>query len=441
MTKTIFLNAFLVGISVLVLSALLFFGIQYRQTKDETYEALRQEAVYAKEGLMMAGEDYLTRLGDVNRITWINADGDVIYDNSYVLPLGNQKEFTEVADAMEKGNGQSIRRSADSGESAMYYALKCEDGTILRLSRPMSAVRDALVAVSPVLWTIVIVLIISGVLAYKAARQIVRPINNIDLDHPSISGYPELSPLVEKIQEQKLTIQEETTGREEMRREFTANVTHELKTPLTSISGFAELMAQGNVSPDKVKEFSSDIYKESQRLIALIEDTIKLSQLDEGAVEPVRENVDLYELAADVIDSLKPVADKSRISMMRSGTSASVTGVYQLLYEMVYNLCDNSIKYNHSGGHVEINVAENASDIQLSVTDDGIGISKQDQKRVFERFYRVDKSHSKEIGGTGLGLSIVKHAASFHNARVELESDTDAGTKITLIFPKENADS
>lgn len=436
MTKTIFINTFLVGVSVLILCGLLFFAVQYTQTKDETLEALEQEASYAEQGLMLNGTDYLKTLNNVNRITWIDADGNVLYDSQFSLPIANQKEFAEVSEALENGSGQAIRKSVDGGESTMYYALRCKDGSILRLSRPMSAIRYALVAVSPVLWILVIVLIISAVLSFRAARQIVRPINNIDLENPDMSAYPELSPLLDKIQEQKMTIQEEAAGREQMRREFTANVSHELKTPLTSISGFAELMAQGAVSEDKVQEFSADIYKESKRLMALIDDIIQLSRLDEEDVSLQMEPVDLYELAEDCLDSLRPAAEKAKITLSLKGTSAEITGVYRLIHEMVYNLCDNSIKYNHPGGKVEVRIEETKTEVSLTVADNGIGISKEDQKRVFERFFRVDKSHSKEVGGTGLGLSIVKHAAQYHNARVELKSEPDIGTEIKIIFDR-----
>ena len=435
MTKTIFRNTFLVGALVLLLCAVLFFGLQYTQRKEETYAALQQEAVYAEQGLSLGGIAYLETLGDVNRITWIGADGSVLYDNEFPLPIANQKDCTEVVSAMDTGEGQGIRRSESSGESTMYYARKCTDGTVLRLSRPLSAVRYALLAVSPVLWILVLVLLISGVLAFRAAEQIVKPINELDLDHPDTATYPELTPLIGKIQEQKLTIQEEVAQREQMRREFSANVSHELKTPLTSISGFAELMAQGCVSSDKVQEFSKDIFKESKRLMALIDDIIRLSRLDENALEPEWESVDLYSLAAEVLDNLKTVADRQNVSLTLNGSVANISGVYQLLNEMVYNLCDNAIKYNRPGGSVTVQISTEENETRLTVSDTGIGISEEHQKRVFERFYRVDKSHSKEIGGTGLGLSIVKHGAQFHNARVELQSEPDVGTRITLIFP------
>ena len=439
MTKTIFRNAFLVGLLVLILCGVLFFWLQYTQTEEDTYAALQQEAVYAEQGLQIGGKPYLESLGHVNRITWIDQAGDVLYDSEYSLPIANQKDCAEVRAAMTDGEGQGIRMSESNGESTMYYALKCEDGTVLRLSRTLSAVQKAWLAASPVLWLLVLVLLISGVLSFRVARQIVKPINELDLDQPDLKTYPEITPLIEKIQEQKQTIQEEANQREALRREFSANVSHELKTPLTSISGFAELMAEGVVEDEKVQEFSRDIYKESQRLIVLIDDIIKLSRLDEEAVGPEREPVDLYELSAKVLEDLQSVAEKEGISLELSGSHAVLSGMRQLLGEMIYNLCDNAIKYNQPGGNVYVDISEKQNEVCLTVTDTGIGIPPEHQKRVFERFYRVDKSHSKEIGGTGLGLSIVKHGAQYHGARVELESEPGVGTRVSLIFSESSA--
>ena len=436
MTKTIFRNTFLVGLSVLILCGILFFGVQYSQSREETYNELRQEAVYAERGLLLNGIEYLQSLDRANRVTWIDENGDVLYDAEIPLPAANQKEYAEVLAALTEGEGQGVRASEIGGESTMFYARRCEDGTVLRLSRPLSTVQYALVAVSPVLWVLVLVLLISGVLAFRMSKKIVKPINDLDLDHPDPNIYPELAPLIGKIQEQKLTIQEEVAQRETLRREFSANVSHELKTPLTSISGFAELMAEGVVEEGKVQEFARDIHKESQRLMTLIDDIIKLSRLDEEAAEPEMEPVDLHELSAKVLESLRPVAEKQGISLELTGGPAVISGAPQLLSEMVYNLCDNAIKYNRPCGSVTVNVSVLENETRLSVTDTGIGIPPEHQKRVFERFYRVDKSHSKEIGGTGLGLSIVKHGAQYHGARVELSSEPGVGTQIQLIFPR-----
>ena len=229
----------------------------------------------------------------------------------------------------------------------------------------------------------------------------------------------------------------EREQREKLRREFSANVSHELKTPLTSISGFAELMSQGLVPPDKVREFSLDIQKECTRLTNLVEDIIDLSRLEEGGGDMTWEDIDLYTLCDDVLQSLEPVAKRQAVTLRLAGESLQVRGVYQVLREMIYNLCDNAIKYNRSGGSVTVTVARSAGRASVAVADTGIGIPYEDQSRVFERFYRVDKSHSRAIGGTGLGLSIVKHAAALHGAEIKLQSQPEDGTVITVLFPGE----
>ena len=435
MTKTIFRNTFIIGILVLGLCAVIFFGMHYNNTKNETYEELKQESEYAVQGLMLNGNDYLSKLGSVNQITWISESGEVLFDNLDSATAVDPSDYPEVESALSTGEGHSIRESAISGENTMYYARLCDDGTVLRLSRPISAIEDALAAVSPILWVLVLLILVSAVLSFRFSRQIVKPINEINLDDPDPNIYSELSPLIERLREQKLTIQEEVAQRELMRREFSANVSHELKTPLTSISGFAELLSQGIVPEEKVREFAADIYKESQRMITLVDDIIKISQLDENAVEPAWETVDLYDLASDVLDTLRPVADKQNVTVQLSGDHANVAGVYRLLHEMIYNLCDNAIKYNLPGGKLDVTVSSSCKSALITVADTGIGIPKEHQSRVFERFYRVDKSHSKEIGGTGLGLSIVKHGAQFHNASVALESKPGEGTAVTLTFP------
>ena len=437
MSRTIFRTSLLVGLLVLVFTTAVFFVLRYSQVQDETYTALRQEAAYAEQGLLRGGEAYLASLDGANRITWIRPDGDVIFDNEFPREE-NQLDCPEVRAALEAGEGQGIRLSGSSGQQTMYVAHLCADGTILRLGRPLSAVRTAIVSVTPALWVVVLAALLSLLVAFRASERIVRPINEMDLDHADAAApYPELTPLLQRIQEQKRTIAQQNAERETMRKEFSANVSHELKTPLTSISGFAELMAQGGVPGEKVQEFSGDIYRESQRLIDLVNDIIHLSRLDEEGFEPDREPVDLYDLAADTIDSLRAAAAKQDITLRLEGDHVCVQGVWRLLGEIVYNLCDNAVKYNLPGGEVAVEIREQGGSAVLSVSDTGIGIPQEHQSRVFERFYRVDKSHSKAIGGTGLGLSIVKHGAQFHNAEIALESAPGRGTKITLTFPKQ----
>ena len=270
MSRAIFRTSLLVCLLVLIFTAGVFFFLRRSQAEDETYAALRQEAFYAEQGLLRDGEEYLRDLGSINRVTWILPDGEVAYDS--VFPdENNQLSCPEVRAALDTGEGQGIRRSRRSGVQTIYVARLCADGTVLRLSRPLSAVRTAIASVTPALWVVVLALLLSLLSAFRSSKRIIRPINEMDLDHADAAApYPELTPLLERIQEQKRTIAQQNAERETLRREFTANVSHELKTPLTSISGFAELMAQGSVPPEKVQEFSADIYRESQRLIDLV---------------------------------------------------------------------------------------------------------------------------------------------------------------------------
>ena len=229
----------------------------------------------------------------------------------------------------------------------------------------------------------------------------------------------------------------ESAKREQLRREFTSNVSHELKTPLTSISGFAEMMKSGGTPDSTVVDFSTSIYDEAQRLITLVNDIIKLSELDENATVFESESVDLYSVAQSVVKRLKPIAEKQDISIGLSGESACVFGTNKIIDEIIYNLCDNAVKYNKHGGSVDVIISATEQKINLTVRDTGIGIPKSEQSRVFERFYRIDKSHSKQVGGTGLGLAIVKHAAAYMNAEISLESMEGIGTEITVSFNKE----
>ena len=468
MTKKVFSYAFLLGAVVLLISGGIFFGLQYRQTIDDAYETLRGEASCVKSGVMIGGIEYLESLDTKNRITWIGSDGSVLYDSEYPDLTANQGDYKEVRQALETGSGSGIRRSSSGRTQTMYYGLRCEDGTVVRLSRPISAVRHAFAVVSLMISVTVLVLIlISALIAFRIAKTIADPINEMNLDDlPHSNPYPELQPLVERFEEQKEEIasqavegeqlrreamEQQAREQERMRREFSANVSHELKTPLTSINGFAELMRSGLCDEEKMIEFAGDIYRESQRLIALVNDIIRISELDEGAIHTTTEKVDIVKAAQDTIDILQPAADKRGISITLQAPSGEdgsclpvrVVGSDYLIREMFYNLCDNAVKYNHDGGDIFVTIRKDEKDAIVSFSDTGIGIPEAEQDRVFERFYRVDKSHSRTLGGTGLGLSIVKHAAQVQNASVEMESQPDKGTTITVRFPfdREEADS
>lgn len=291
---------------------------------------------------------------------------------------------------------------------------------------------------------IVITLVLSVFLAVRVSKKVTAPINSINLSNPDERDvYPEIRPLVKRINAQNRQIQKqleelkaEHEKQDNMRKEFTANISHELKTPLTSISGYAEIMKNGFVKPEDISRFSGIIFDETQRLITLVGDIINLSRLDENKVGLDKEDVDICKICNDVIKRLSSAAKMKNVNFVFSGKSSVIYGAPQIIEEIVYNICDNAIKYNKENGIVKVEITQDSKTCTLSVEDSGIGIPKDEIGRVFERFYRVDKSHSKEIGGTGLGLSIVKHGVAYHGAEIEIESELGTGTKITVIFKK-----
>ncbi len=308
-----------------------------------------------------------------------------------------------------------------------------------RNTPPVTALKELALPAAVIL---VCAVVLSAVLAAKLARDITEPINQISLSHPQKQTvYAELAPLIDRINRQNEQITEqleheraELKQQDEMRRDFTANVSHELKTPLTSISGYAELLKSGLVKPEDVARFSQKIYDESGRLITLVGDIIKLSQLDSKEVEVPKEEFDLYETCEAVLSHLEMAAEKKGVTLHLCGEHVKLTAAYQVVEELIFNLCDNAVKYNKEGGRVEVSVRQCVDGVELTVKDTGIGIPEQDLPHIFERFYRVDKSHSKEIGGTGLGLSIVKHGAGYLGASVSVDSVVGEGTTIRVLF-------
>ena len=288
------------------------------------------------------------------------------------------------------------------------------------------------IQVLPYITIIAVVMICFAIiLARWQTSRLIRPINELDLNEPLKNEiYEEFKPLLERIDKQN----KEKDAAAQMRKEFSANVSHELKTPLTSISGYAEIMKNGLVKPEDMPKFSERIYDEASRLITLVEDIIKLSKLDEERVEIEKEDVDLYELAMDVCSRLSLPAERKGVQIKVHGESVICHGVRPVLQEMIYNICANGIKYNKDGGKLDVWVGNTLAGKKVIVRDCGIGIPKEDLDRIFERFYRVDKSHSKQSGGTALGLSIVKHGAMLHQAEVHVESELGKGTKMELIF-------
>ncbi len=443
MNKKIFRASFLTAFLVLAAAIVMIMGILFDLFGRQILREVESEARYISQAVENEGVSFLSGLTEIDRrITLVAPDGTVVFDNQAdAASLDNHGDREEIRQAMETGTGTSARYSKTLTEKTLYYAVKLSDGSILRVStNQYSAVAVILVLLRPIILILIAALILTALLSAKVSRSIVKPINGLDLENPERNEtYEELTPLLRKISEQKRTISkqiEELSKRDEMRREFTANVSHELKTPLTSISGFAELMKNGDVPQDVAADFSKSIYDEAQRLISLVNDIIELSELDEKNIPREKENVDLYELSGEVIGRLKSQAAKKNVRLNLMGGGAEIVGVRKILDEMVYNLCDNAIKYNKENGTVDVIVNDADKKAYLTVRDTGIGIPAEHQPRVFERFYRVDKSRSKQAGGTGLGLAIVKHGAIYHGAKITMESAEGKGTSVTVAFDK-----
>lgn len=408
----------------------------YRQNVNLMEQETRQEANYIVKAIEISGTDYLKQMDEVEkntRITLIDSAGDVLYDSTEdAVTLQNHKNRPEIKAAHKNGTGQEVRRSMTMSKEMFYYAKLLPDGNVLRVSKTMNTAFHTAIAILPVMALIALVALgFAYLLARQQVAKLIRPINELNLEEPLENEvYEELTPLLESIDKQN----KEKEAIANMRKEFSANVSHELKTPLTSISGYAEIMKSGIVKPEDMPRFSEKIYNEARRLITLVEDIIKLSHLDEGKVELERQDVDLYELTREIISRLAPQASAKKVHMELTGESVIYNGVRQILDEMVYNICENAIKYNKEGGEIRIWVGNTLNGKKIIVTDTGIGIPKNQQERIFERFYRVDKSHSKEIGGTGLGLSIVKHGAILHNAKIHVDSELGKGTRMELTF-------
>ena len=408
----------------------------YRQNVNLMEQETRQEANYIVKAIEISGTDYLKQMDEVEkntRITLIDSAGDVLYDSTEdAVTLQNHKNRPEIKAAHKNGTGQEVRRSTTMSKEMFYYAKLLPDGNVLRVSKTMNTAFHTAIAILPVMALIALVALgFAYLLARQQVAKLIRPINELDLEEPLENEvYEELTPLLESIDKQN----KEKEAIANMRKEFSANVSHELKTPLTSISGYAEIMKSGIVKPEDMPRFSEKIYNEARRLITLVEDIIKLSHLDEGKVELERQDVDFYELTREIISRLSPQASAKKVHMELTGESVIYNGVRQILDEMVYNICENAIKYNKEGGEIRVWVGNTLNGKKIIVTDTGIGIPKEQQERIFERFYRVDKSHSKEIGGTGLGLSIVKHGAILHNAKIHVDSELGKGTRMELTF-------
>lgn len=550
MTRKIFGGIIMVSVITLLLSFILNIAVMYGYFDKQIQKELKSEALYieaAIEDREISNKDYLDHVKTVeNRITWIDADGTVLTDNkSDAAKMDNHLEREEVKEALKTGEGYANRQSDTISKRTIYYAKKMDDGSVLRVASEQSSILALLAGMlKPGLLVVLVAAILSAVLASRVSKNIIRPINEMDLIHPDENEtYEELNPFLHKISNQNKIIREqmdnlkqkqkefavitenmqegfllidkntevlsynsaalkllgipepvenqtvlafnrseifrtaveeamagnhneqvmktetacyyiyanpvkvhgEVSGvvivildatekemRNQLRREFTSNVSHELKTPLTSIYGVADMLAAGIVKPEDVPGFAGDIFKECKRMLKLIDDIIRLSQLDEQSVIQEKEPVDLYEMSKSVMESLESLAEQKQVDIKVTGISAMVLGVPTMLEEILHNLVTNAIKYNKESGSVTVNVFKENGMVNLTVSDTGIGIPAEDRDRVFERFYRVDKSHSRKIGGTGLGLSIVKHAVQYHGGSIQLDSVEGEGTKVTI---------
>ncbi|WP_409969482.1 ATP-binding protein [Bengtsoniella intestinalis] len=549
MSKRIFRAICAICCGTMVLWLMVVVGFLHSHTQETLNEQLEVQARYIAHGVEEMGMDFLEDTDHVSRVTWVDADGIVLFDSqSDAQTMENHSERPEIIEATEAGSGDSIRYSYTLDETTVYYAVALNDGSILRVSDGLYTVWEVLLeAVRPMIVVLCLVAVLAFFLARRIANALVRPINAIDLSNPSIEDADEeLTPLLQKLrsqrrqirhQMQQLTrrqeefeaitenmreglvvldgmgmvlssnraalelfgtensrnrdihvlelsrnsalrqcveqtqqghscylttegqdscleliaspVQEGKVGsgavliirditekehRDRLRREFTANVSHELKTPLTAILGTAEIIKEGFVKPEDVPRFATNIHTESERLIRLVNDIIKISRLDEGEMGAHWEVVDLWQVVGDVTARLQTAAQQKNVTFILDGSSQKIHGLPPVVDEVVYNLCDNAIAYNNEGGKVIVHLHAVAEEICLQVTDTGVGIALDAQKRVFERFFRLDSSRSSR--GTGLGLSIVKHGAAYLGAELGLESQEGVGSTFTVMFPK-----
>ena len=370
------------------------------------------------------------------RITLIGEDGTVYMDtNADIGGMSNHGERPEIKQAFFTGEGQDMRKSETLEKSTFYYAMRLNNGDVLRVAKETGSIFSMFMDAIPSLVMIAVLLFgFCALLAYFMTKSFIQPIEKVakNLEGQVDAGtYKELTPFLETIHEQHKNIIKSA----KMRQDFTANVTHELKTPLTSISGYAELIENGMTGEEETRRFAKEIHRNAQRLLRLINDILQLSELDTRDVKLVKESFNLYGTAATCVEMIKVNAEPNQIKMYMKGKPTMMEGDRAMIEELLYNLCSNAIRYNKPNGTVEVMVDTIDGEVVLQVKDTGIGISKQHQERIFERFYRVDKSRSKERGGTGLGLAIVKHIVAEHDARIELESEEGVGTTISVIFP------
>lgn len=435
------LNIQLIGIAILsmLLTMFLILIVYYDLFQQQVLDELKTAAH------MMSSVENLTEYSvrdyhmefDNLRISLMDKEGNVIFDSDVnATELDNHAERPEISEAYEQGEAYAIRRSDTLSQNTFYYAILLDNGGVLRVAKEARSIFSVFATSVPSLIFIALSLtLVCMIVARFLTKSLMRPIENMakDIDHmDEVETYSELEPFIKTINRQH----EDIIKSAKLRQEFTANVSHELKTPLTVISGYSELIENGMATEEDTIRFSKEIHRNSTRLLTLINDILRLSELDSGEQSLPFEDVDLYEIADNCISMLQINAEKHNVNLNLYGQHTLVKGNRQMLEEMLYNLCDNGIRYNEPGGKVDVSIKENDEHIILMVCDTGIGISPKHQERIFERFYRVDKSRSKKTGGTGLGLAIVKHIAEQLGAKLLLDSELGKGTTITILFQK-----
>ncbi len=453
---TVFSVALIAIVVFIIAGTALLQGNLASALKDELYD--ETEIVAAALNVSTDDVSLLEQMPlDSKRVTLIGAGGNVVYDSEEAPDeMENHAERPEFMEAVEKGHGSSERSSSTLGEVMLYEAVRLDDGCVVRLAQAQTGFLALLATfLVPLLLLAVLVSVVSFFAARRESRAIIAPLLDVDLDHPKHTmdnAYSEMVPMLERIESQRQELKRQMrvlADNDRMRREFTANITHELKTPLTAISGYAELISSGMVADDAdVRDFGSRIYREAGRLTSLVNDILTLSNLDEAersdnddasSVLGSSEPVDLPRTLETVAQRLEPVAKKAEVEVVLDLHPSMVFGVPRLIDELTYNLASNAIRYNQPGGSVTLVCGIDVeTHPYIMVVDTGIGIAPEEQDKVFERFYRVDKSRSKARGGTGLGLAIVKHAAAFHGASIDMASDLGSGTCITVTFPRQD---
>lgn len=437
MQKRIFTGTFFTCISVILICIILISGFLYRYYSSEYTETLRTNLNYLQHMVEDHGTEHLKTFDTPQQICLTDSQGNVIFSTKDAVASPEL-----ISDTVENNEGYHSEHLSITKKQVGVGVLLADGSVLCTFDTQHTFISLLANMYGYIIVILGVAVALSLLLARIFSRKILKPVYNLDLSAPDKTKvYPELAPFVDRINEQNQEIRQkimENEARHEqqdkMRREFTANVSHELKTPLTSISGYAEIIRDGLVQPQDIPRFAGRIYDETKRMINLVGDIIKLSQLDENEITVKMERINLYTCCEAVINNLQPQAMKKNVTITLSGDKAEITGAEVIIDEIVYNIIDNAVKYNKDGGQVVVSVKQCIDGVELTVSDTGIGIAQEDIGHIFDRFYRADKSHSKEIGGTGLGLSIVKHGAMFHNAYVSVESTLGEGTTIRILF-------